>query len=154
VASITGANFSSWYRQDEGTVFYDATISQGLAAFAWQYNITDGTTSNSFGVYQHTSGIYSAVTSGGVAITPDAANLFSPTPGALLKHAFAVKALDSRAATNGTLSVAQGTTVMPVSPTTLSIGQRVTGNRMTGTIRRLVYWGQRLPNSVLQTITQ
>jgi hypothetical protein len=35
VASISGSNFSSWYRQDEGTVFADATLNtqSGLAIF-------------------------------------------------------------------------------------------------------------------------
>ena len=28
------------------------------------------------------------------------------------------------------------------------------GQYLNGTIRRLVYWGQRLPNNVLQAITQ
>jgi hypothetical protein len=153
VASITGANFSSWYRQDEGTVFYDGTVSQGLAAFPWFYNITDGTINNSIGTYQHTSGIYGTLSTGGTAITPDPSVLFTPVPGAATKHAFAVKTSDTRAAYNGTLSAAQTTTVMPVV-NQLAIGQRVTGNRMTGTIRRLCYWNQRLPNSTLQAITQ
>jgi hypothetical protein len=74
-------------------------------------------------------------------------------PGSTAKHALAVKALDTRAALNSTLSSAQLSTVMPVV-NTLSIGQRVTGNRMTGTIKRLTYWPQRLPNSTLQAITQ
>jgi hypothetical protein len=153
VASITGANFSSWYRQDEGTVFYDGTVSQGLAAFPWFYNITDGTTNNSIGVYQFTNGIYGGVTAGGTSFTPDPSVVFTPVPGAAAKHALAVKTSDTRAAYNGTLSTAQTTTVMPVV-NQLAIGQRVTGNRMTGTIRRLTYWPQRLPNSTLQAITQ
>jgi hypothetical protein len=153
VANITGANFSSWYRQDEGTVFYDGTVSQGLAGFPWFYNISDGTVNNSIGVYQFTNGIYGGTQAGGVAATPDPSVLFSPVPGSTAKHALAVKALDTRAALNSTLSSAQLSTVMPVV-NTLSIGQRVTGNRMTGTIKRLTYWPQRLPNSTLQAITQ
>jgi hypothetical protein len=153
VASITGANFSSWYRQDEGTVFYDGTVSQGLAGFPWVYNISDGTVNNSIGVYQFTNGIYGGVVAGGVAATPAPSVLFSPVPGSTAKHALAVKALDTRAALNSTLSSAQLNTVMPVV-NTLSIGQRINGNRMTGTIRRLTYWPQRLPNSTLQAVTQ
>jgi hypothetical protein len=153
VASITGANFSSWYRQVEGTIYYDGTVSQGLAAFPWFYNITDGTINNSIGTYQHTSGIYGALSTGGTAITPDPSVIFTPVSGAAAKHALAVKTSDTRAAYNGTLSAAQTTTVMPVV-NQLAIGQRVTGNRMTGTIRRLTYWPQRLSNSTLQAITQ
>jgi hypothetical protein len=144
---------SSWYRQNEGTVFYDGTVSQGLAGFPWFYNISDGTVNNSIGVYQFTNGIYGGTQAGGVAATPDPSVLFSPVPGSTAKHALAVKALDTRAALNSTLSSAQLSTVMPVV-NTLSIGQRVTGNRMTGTIKRLTYWPQRLPNSTLQAITQ
>jgi hypothetical protein len=153
VASITGSAFSSWYSQSEGTIYYDGTVSQGLAAFPWFYNITDGTINNSIGTYQHTSGIYGTLSTGGTAITPDPSVLFGPVSGAAAKHALAVKTSDTRAAYNGTLSTAQTNTVMPVV-NQLAIGQRVTGNRMTGTIKRLVYWGQRLPNNVLQAITQ
>jgi hypothetical protein len=153
VASITGANFSSWYRQDEGTIYYDGTVSQGLAVFPWFYNITDGTINNSIGVYQYTNGIYGGITAGGTSFTPDPSVLFSPVSGAAAKHALAVKTSDTRASYNGTLSSAQTSTVMPVV-NQLAIGQRVTGNRMTGTIRRLTYWPQRLPNSTLVALTQ
>jgi len=152
VVSITGSAFSSWYRQDEGTIYYDGTVSQGLAAFPWFYNITDGTINNSIGTYQHTTGIYGTLSTGGTAITPDATVLFGPVSGAAAKHALAVKTSDTRAAYNGTLSAAQTTTVMPVV-NQLAIGQRVNGNRMTGTIRRLTFFPQRLPNSTLQSIT-
>jgi hypothetical protein len=41
LASITGTNFSSWYRQDEGTLFSDALMtSQSTGADYW--TITDG----------------------------------------------------------------------------------------------------------------
>ena len=152
VASITGTNFSSWYRQDEGTFYYEGTISQGLASFPWFYNASDGTTNNSIGVYQFTNGVYAGVVTGGVAATPDMSVLFSPVPGSLAKHALAVKTADSRAALNAALSAAQLNTVMPVV-NTLNIGQRTTGNRMTGHIRRLTYWPQALPGQ-LQAITQ
>jgi hypothetical protein len=36
----------------------------------------------------------------------------------------------------------------------LAIGTRVNANRMTGTIRRLTYWPQRLSNTTLQALTQ
>lgn len=153
IATITGVSFSSWYNQGQGTVFCNSVVSQGLASFPWLYNITDGTTTNSIGVYQFTNGIYSNVASGGVSSSPDATNLFSPSSGAALRHAFAVRPLDTRAATNGTLSAAQTSTVMPISVSTLSIGQRVTGSRMTGTIARLTYWNTRLPDATLQDLT-
>ena len=152
VAQITGTNFSSRYRQDEGTFYYEGTISQGLAGFPWLYSINDGTTSNDIGIYQFTNGVYGYVVSSGVPSTPDMSVLFSPVPGSLAKHALAVKTADSRAALNAALSVAQASTVMPVV-NTLNIGRRTTGNRMTGHIRRLTYWPQALPGR-LQAITQ
>ena len=152
VASITGTNFSSWYRQDEGTFYYEGTISQGLASFPWFYNITDGTINNGIGVFQFTNGVYGGVVTGGVAATPDMSVLFSPVPGSLAKHALAVKTADSRAALNAALSAAQANTIMPVV-NTLNIGRRTTGNRTTGHIRRLAFWPQALPGQ-LQAITQ
>jgi hypothetical protein len=52
VASISGTNFSSWYRQDEGTVFYDTTIfsaPDGLKAEI--VSVSDGTEDNYLGVF-------------------------------------------------------------------------------------------------------
>ena len=49
VASITGSNFSSWYRQDEGTVFANATTNArhaGANTFPRIASLSDGTTSN------------------------------------------------------------------------------------------------------------
>jgi hypothetical protein len=144
---------SSWYNQTEGTVFYEGTVSQGLTSFPWFYNISDGTVNNSIGVYQFTNGIYGSVVASGTAATPDPAVLFTPVSGAPAKHALAVKASDTRAAYNATLSSAQTNTVMPVV-NQLAIGQRVTGSRTTGTIKRLTYWPTRLANTTLQQITQ
>ena len=153
VASITGTAFSSWYQEDEGTVFIEGIVSPGLSSFPWFYNISDGTTNNSIGAYQFTSGIYGAVVASGTTATPNPAVLFTPVSGTAAKHAFAVKTSDTRAAYNATLSVAQTSTVMPVV-SQLSIGQSLSSNRINSTIKRLVYWGQRLPNNVLQAITQ
>jgi hypothetical protein len=153
VVSITGSAFSSWYRQDEGTIYYDGTISQGLTGFPWFYNITDGTVNNSIGTYQFTNGVYGSTVAGGIAATPDPAVLFTPVAGSNVKHALAVKSLDTRAALNSTLSSAQTNTIMPVV-NQLAIGTRVNANRMTGTIRRLTYWPQRLSNTTLQALTQ
>jgi hypothetical protein len=153
VASITGTAFSSWYRQDEGTIYYDGTISQGLTGFPWFYNITDGTVNNSIGTYQFTNGVYGSTVAGGIAATPDPAVLFTPVSGSGVKHALAVKSLDARAALGSTLSSAQTNTIMPVV-NQLAIGTRVNANRMTGTIRRLTYWPRRLGNEVLQEVTR
>jgi hypothetical protein len=49
VASITGSAFSSWYRQDEGTMFANATTNArhaGANTFPRIASLSDGTTSN------------------------------------------------------------------------------------------------------------
>jgi hypothetical protein len=152
-STATSVFESSWYNQTEGTVFYEGTVSQGLANFPWFYNVSDGTVNNSIGVYQFTNGIYGGVVASGTPATPDPSVLFTPVSGAAAKHALAVKSSDTRAAYNAALSLAQTNTVMPVV-NQLSIGARVNGNRMTGTIKRLTYWPTRLSNEVLQRITQ
>jgi hypothetical protein len=150
VASISGSNFSSWYRQDEGTVFAEASPKSGAAFLGFN----DGTTSNRIRLAHTGTTAASAVNvTGGVlqfSNTSGAASFPVNTQG---KAALAMKASDF-ALVGNTSSVVTSTGLMPsINQATIgtSIGQTTFTN---GPIARLTYWPTRLPNETLQTITQ
>ena len=150
VASITGSAFSGWYRQDEGTVFAEASPKVG-ASFV---GFNDGTTSNRIRLAHTGTSAASAVNVTGGAlqfsINSGAASFPLNTQG---KAALAMKASDF-ALVGNTSSVVTSTGLMP-SMNQATIGSSIgTTTFVNGTIRRLTYWPQRLANSTLQQITQ
>jgi hypothetical protein len=151
-ASMTGTNFSSWYRQDEGTLYAEASrrSSTNTAAIA---TFSDGTANNRFypRVDSATSAISFTVVFGGVAqATPVsssfAANQFS-------KVATAYKVNDFAISGN---SAAVGTDTSGVVP---SVNQLAIGTAenftagVNGHIRRIAYYPARLTNAALQALT-
>jgi hypothetical protein len=157
VASISGSNFSGWYRADEGTVFADNTSyainNTRIASFS------DNTTSNRVLIARGSG-------SGGninITVTVDgtvqvSSFVFASSLGAntALKVAGGFKASDFAGSVNGAAPTTRTSGSMATTVNQLGIGNgEVLGtNTFSGTIRRLTYWPQRLPNSTLQEITQ
>jgi len=158
VASITGTNFSSWYEQDEGTVFTDTVNKEtypGTNVFPYILQIDDGTNNNRIGYDNsvlNTGYRYNLFcTSGGVA--QGELNQFGFASGAA-RWASAFKTNDFALAINLSPSVLSTRTsgTLPNTMTQLQIGKGF-GKQFNGTIRRLTYWPTRLSNDTLQTIT-
>ncbi|NBS71724.1 hypothetical protein EBT31_22845 [bacterium] len=155
VASITGTNFSSWYRQDEGTVFAETQLQSTSARNAAGFDINDTTTNNRLIFRAQTTGSADQmiIRSGGSTV----ATLSSATaPGLITRRNIGAYRLDNFAFTAQAGEPAVDSLgAVPVNPTQMLIGSGLSSSELLGgTIRRLVYWGQRLPNSVLQVITQ
>jgi hypothetical protein len=143
VASITGANFSSWYRADQGT--WLGAISKtpaggrlvetrGPSAFEYSMSIRPGPTSVSFARLD--SG------SPSVAVTYPA------------KIAAAYNSLNIQGAANGTLAslLANG---LHSNSTSVDIGRIASENTyLNAPISSLTYWPTRLSNATLQTLTR
>jgi hypothetical protein len=155
VASISGSNFSSWYRQDEGTLFADSARTSVVPAsdFPQVFYLNDGTPSNSINIGYITSTVsqFRVRTAGN--------NEANPTPSitALLrKTAGAYKLDDVAVSTNGSSVLVDSSVILPTTLNSAALGNAQSGasNFLNGTIRRLTYWPQRLPNETLSTITQ
>jgi hypothetical protein len=151
VASISGSNFSSWYRQDEGTVFAEATLTGRKASIAF-VQIQNSDATNRLQLRQSADGlsvlaqaIDGANSTAGLSVTAFALGL-------AFKGAFAIKASDYTASFNGgSIGSSSALTTMPtVDRLTLT----PSAGSSAGTIRRLTYWPARLGNEVLQRITQ
>ena len=153
VASITGANFSSWYRQDEGTVFADAAGVNNVGGATRRYcEIRDNTSTDRLILG------YSATNNNRFLVVDDGATVadISTTSTPIAKAIGAYKVNSFQLASNGLLGTEDGVGTVP-TPNQMFIGSQEGGTAATflnGTIRRLTYWPARLANSTLQQITQ
>ena len=150
VASITGANFSSWYRQDEGTIYFKGSSLRATGSPATRnFQFEDGTSNNNI----RTAGtvtlqvINAAATQCNLTATPNIA-----LDGSLYDFASAYKVDDFATSNGGAASVDNSGTVPVVDR--LFLGGGSSAGILNGAISRLTYWPQRLPNSTLQAVTQ
>jgi hypothetical protein len=145
-ASMTGANFSSWYRADEGTLYADFmrpntnTIGQEFRVFALDsIDIDVFNAAVQFKVLSDTN----------VNI-----NAGSLTANAVTKAAGAYKVNDFAASLNGATAVTDTSGTL-VEATAAYIGNRPAGSRnINGTIKKLAFYPKRLANAEIVALTQ
>ena len=150
VVSITGTNFSSWYRADEGTCLYRArSYSQITTPCA--YTISDNTSNNRIVSVNTTSSHLFCQVGGVVLVDLDAGNIsvntFNSVAGTYKLNSF------SACINSGTVS--QGTTGTIPTVNRIFIGSNQAGidNFLNGTMKRFVYYPKQLSNQELQAIT-
>jgi hypothetical protein len=150
-ASMTGANFSSWYRADEGTLYGDALFRDltGGRLIAGIYGAAN--------VDRITIGLATTLYNGAVvAGSVIQANLSSGTKTANSKIALAYKTDDFAFSGNSATVVTDTSGILPVVDR-MFIGSRFDGNAATfanGHIRKLSYYPRRLANAELQALTE
>ena len=154
VASITGTNFSSWYRQDEGTVYAEYRLP---AAGIGIVSIDDGTANNIIPIFTGAAVLQAAsanaVVAGASSGRLDSGGSF--VANSLNRAAYAIKVADRALSANGATATASATpSAMPVVTQLQIQGQSAFAAFKGGTIKRLTYWPVRLGNNVLQVITQ
>jgi len=143
-ASITGENFSEWYRQDEGSYLIDAETPDLNGVVSLQDTQTDNFINSSFG----SGGIgqrHLLARSNGdfvVILGADSTEL-----GERSFLAAAYKRNDFAVVTNG------GAVASDVSNNVPLLNKLRFGNGLS-VIKRLTYYPKRLPNAVLQTLTE
>ena len=149
-ASITGAGFSNFYNQSEGTTFVDA--SRLTPTLGYYYSFNDGTISNTITGYQNdpfTVFFTRSVAGGQDQTAASAAPLH-------VKAAFGYKPSSSFAAMNGSQV---GSTITEPNPVlninNFKIGTDYASNEhLNGHISRITYWPTRLSDSDLQRLTE
>jgi hypothetical protein len=153
VASITGSAFSSWYRQDEGSLFMEAnTFSTATTGPIW-WRVSDGTSANFIRLIRSGAGAtpQMQITSGGAGqgspFTPGiSANTF-------FKNACYYKTDDFGVTTNGSALTGNAIDTLATMPTGID-RLELSATIVNGYYKRLTFWPQRLPNNILQAITQ
>ena len=151
VASITGTNFSSWYRQDEGTVFSEANFTNTVS-FNTVFNITDGTPNERIRSIQWNDGTNRILnyTAGGV----NQANFVGTGVIGVTKNAGAYKLNDFAACQDGGTVQTDISGSLSTTANQMNLGSTSNIFVLNGTISRLTYFPDRLEDSVLQAITQ
>jgi hypothetical protein len=161
-ASMTGTNFSSWYRQDEGTFCTESKWFTKRPAASISYTFLVNNLSGS-----------SAITTGGIGLwnwsgsdnfngyifNNSGSNVWSPSISeaqanstliSMTKQAFAYKLMDSAIAANGFVNTEAEPSSMP---TALSVLNLAVGSARSQHIKRISYYPQRLTNTQLQALT-
>lgn len=153
-AAITGANFSPWYNQSEGTFVVDYDVVSTAVTAKSALTTNDGTSNNINIVYVGSSGLAVCETrSGGASqgqLFPSSVSANSP-----VKSAFAYKANDFAAAGAGGTAVTDNTGTVAGGQTELNIGysRNYGGLQLCGHIRSIRYYPTRLTNAQLQALT-
>ncbi len=139
VASITGTNFSRWYNNTEGTVFFDSALSESV----------NSTPSIVFGNYLWATSPNVWRTLGNQTIMLSNSSRTTRT-----KHAFTLKSNDHVVSINGgaVSGASQNNSTSPASSGPVSFNAN--GNTLNGYISRLTYYSTRLQNYQLQQLTK
>ena len=150
VASITGANFLSWYNQTQGTTFIDTTSVGSNLGFT--FVVSDGTDSNRIGQFKDGSNVANRLVVAGVQ--NNAGSISYSSAQLRVRSLVSAQAGDTIMCANGTLGTASTQSPLPtVDRITIGAGA-LSSNFLSGTIRRLCFWSTRLSNSTLQSLTQ
>jgi hypothetical protein len=152
-ASMTGANFSSWYRADEGTLYADIASIKRISNISI-VAVSDGTLANRMGFAR---GGINHETRFGYNITK-----FNVTQASLVnspliadnnvKLLLAFKVNDIQFTANGASQDANTNAIIP-AVNRIEIGAVVGVNRATAHIRKISYYPKRLSNTELQALT-
>ena len=156
VASITGANFSSWYNQTEGTVFSDCLSTFSATQVLVNIAATAAITATS--AISLSSNLTSSQKRVRVrdAASADQASLAlgASSSGSRTRIAAAIKANDFASSLDGGTAVTDTSGTVP-TVVLMEIGCAPTGVTLgTQLHRRLTYWPTRLADTTLQAITQ
>jgi hypothetical protein len=151
VASITGANFSSWYNATEGTLYGEAStydVSTGRTSFA----VTDGSTSNRIHLNASTS-VKVFIANGGATQLTQAIPSVTYTNNTFSKTALAYANNDGNGAANGTIATNDTSLSVPTVNQAQIGALTSTNSILNGTIKKVAYYPARLSNVQLQALT-
>jgi hypothetical protein len=157
VASITEANFRSWYQQDEGTMLSDALMtSQAAGADYWTITANTGI-SNSLANFAIGLQCFMWCRFNGTNQVNSSIGTLAFQSRAQIAYAF--KTNDFSSSLNGASVITDASGVLPISMANINFGHTAVGNNIGGGqrqqwIRRLAYWPTRLSNATLQSLTR
>jgi len=161
VATITGANLSSWYSQSEGTVFASGDyIVAGASSFSRPVGLAGANAgTDEISIYTRINigggdgSIFGAVTVNSSLEGDLAAPSGSPNLSGGYRSALAYKANDFGLSSNGLTPTVDTSGTLPTITQLIIMGSLRFQNKPTGHVRRLTYFDRRLPNATLQAIT-
>jgi hypothetical protein len=157
VCNITGANFTSFYNQSEGTLFADVSglMNTTLLGNRSFFAISDGTYNNSLSILKASgiAGIRGEGVTGGGANQFTLSNAYAPFT--QYKVALGVKTNDTNMAANGSLKTTDTSVTLPSTMNRLDLRDptAAAGGHPSGHIAAIRYYKKRLPDAKLVTLT-
>jgi hypothetical protein len=152
VASMTGANFSSWFNNAEGTLYAEANTPDNTGTFLRVAALSDGSAG--------TNVVYLAKSAGNARafVVTNGVTQFSSNQGAWSgfgKFAVVYKTNDAASVFNGGSAATGSSVVLPLI-NQIDIGRKAigAGNELNGHIRKVSYYPIRITNVELQALTQ
>jgi hypothetical protein len=152
-ASMTGTNFSSWYRADEGTFYTEsASVQSAINSNVLLVNQSGSSLNEALVVRHRTDGINFTVRQS--ATDQAFISRFTLTPRSFGKFAATYAVNDIAAVLNAGAAGTDTTAVIPVVAQMIIGGDtNVSANLLNGTIKKLSYYPQALPAAQLQALT-
>ena len=147
-ASMTGTNFSSWYRPDEGTFYVNGS---GVPNGSFLSAVNIGGTAYSAVIDQQATTIRGLSRTVGVQ---QASLSRLALPQNLHKAAFCYKLNDFALSVDGSISSTASGQVYLDPNLSLSIGRYTSAGHLNGTIKKIAYYPLRLTNTQLQALTE
>lgn len=148
-ASMTGANFSSWYNQTAGTFVVEHDYIANPNADSQVFAATDAAVANMLGARRPGSGqqtiLQRTPTNIDIILAAASANVVT-------KIANSYDGVGTSGVLNGTAAVTAGAWT-PTNLDRIFLGHRNAVSQLNGHIRRLTYYPVRLGNSQLQALT-
>ena len=162
VASITGSALTSFYNQSEGVMFASGDFANaGATSFSRPIALAGANTGiDEISFYTRISvgggngSIFGAVTVNSSLEGDLAAPIGEPDLSGGYRSAIAYKANNFGLSSNGLTPTVDTSGTLPTITQLIIMGNVRFQNRLSGHVRRLTYWPQRLANSTLQQITQ
>jgi hypothetical protein len=147
-ASMTGANFSSWYRQDQGTVYVEAAAAASGNYGTYSINTDD---SNRFYSNVDFSAVQWVAAASGVVQASLPRSGF--VPNTYFKHAAAIAANNCATVLNGGAANTDTSVVLPIVNRLFIGTTQPNSTFLNGTIKRFAYYNRRLANTELVGLT-
>jgi hypothetical protein len=150
-ASMTGSNFSSWYRQDEGTIFIENNYNHGGTDDGKTALHVDNAAGSRFML--HNSGSLNRL-----VVTVNNTEVVSisgatPASKSFVKTAFAIKTNDFASSSNAANASVDTSGNVPIVSAMRLGTYESPGYELNGHIKRIAFWQKRLSNIQLQSLT-
>ena len=152
-ASMTGTNFTSWYRADEGTLYTEAQSNGLLSAGPIAVEASNGTINERLVTGQFVAGAVRSLTvQNGNVSQVLLSNTVSPL--GYIKSSGAYKFNDFAGTVNGGTVLTDTNGTLPiVDRLTIGSNGSTTTQILNGTIKKIAYYPLRLTNTNLQALT-
>jgi hypothetical protein len=162
LASMTGTNFSSWYNQTEGTLVaefpvpYTTNLTYPSIAAIRQGDTGSTTSIEIFANYGSANSSYYSPLIRNAGVDQFSLNIGPVNVGNNIKATLAYAANNSAICSNGSAVTVDNSCIIPPAMSMLKIGYNTTatGNILSGTIKRIKYYPERLNDNILQNLTK